>query len=104
MYLAFNERHRGNRTTEITSIGKKWVNTSSNYRFDKDTLSIDGGRDYGGIGMVYQSEEVYLAHQKVVDGIRKLWIDLREMRDVPEGVTIDTINQVRQMLGLEKGD
>ena len=45
----------------VAKVSRKWVTLEPSYagRFDKETGEVDGGRDYGPRGDVWQSKDAY---------------------------------------------
>jgi hypothetical protein len=78
----------------ITRIGRKWVEAGE-YRFDLNTLQIDGG-GYNH-GHVYLSPEEYETEQ----AIRRAWGEFtRKLQwgPPPKGVTLEAIEQAAKLL------
>lgn len=88
---------RGHEVT-ITKIGRKWATIGPGLRIDLQTLWADGGA-YSSPGRCYLSADDYLSEMAKVD----LWRDFssRVSRyNPPNGVTVETIRQVADLLGI----
>lgn len=77
----------------VTSVGRKWVQTSAGSRFDVET-----GGDSTGAWRAYRSESAYQEQTRMEAG----WVDTYSRLGFrpPSGMTLGTIQQVRALLGL----
>lgn len=91
----------------VTKIGRKWVTLGNGfrenaYRFDVDTLELDGG-DYTSPGKVYLSEEAY--HQETaLMGAWKVFQDRIRFfgyQTTPKGLTLADIEAASNALKLK---
>jgi hypothetical protein len=78
----------------ITKIGRKWITIGEGYkpyRFDAETLFLDGG-DYSSPGRVYASERDYLESTER----QKAWGEFyrRLSYECPEHLTLDDIQAI----------
>ncbi len=80
-------------TYRVTSIGRKWVHVGL------DAYGLDSGADRSGSGdRAYRSEAEFRERRRIQDA----WSDLDARIGVrpPAGMTLETIQQVRALLGL----
>jgi len=97
-----NRKPAGEEAT-VTKVGRKWADVSGGHgrRFDIETWDLDGGR-YSSPGNVYPCRD---AREKEISRIRA-WRNLSDAIDryrysAPPNVTIETIQQAAELLGLE---
>lgn len=88
------------REVTVDAVGSKWVKCDT-LRFDRESGSVDGGRD-SSPGRVYASREEYGR----ILGIQAAWSDFVKslsVRFVPPGLTVEKIETVKALLfGEEK--
>lgn len=82
----------------ITAIGRKWLTINDKERVDKNTLSVDGGQ-YSSPATCFLSQQVY-ENKVALDDAWTEFIDLTRSHQwrTPDGVTIETIRQAKQLL------
>ena len=101
VFVAFNERPTSRNTeAEVTKVGRKWVEIQNGrYRFNRDTLYIDG-KDYGPPGRVWRTKEEYEDHAET----SRMWSSLKRFvydnHQIPQGVTKEKILQASALLGM----
>ena len=85
------------KTLTITSIGRKWVYTNHQYRFNKKTLLIDAG-GYSQPGKIYLSKEKYLEQIKK----EKAWNNIRTLVNSryspPENIDYQSLENIAEIL------
>lgn len=86
-------RAKPGRSCAVLSVGRKWVKAVGGGRFE-----IGSGRDASGNWRAYRSEAAYLEEARMEAG----WVDTYSSLGYrpPAGMTLDTIQQVRALLGL----
>jgi hypothetical protein len=94
-------KRRGDpREVEITKVGRKWLSLDNDRRVAVDGLYADGGQ-YSSPGRAYISKEAWERETS----LRKAWdmlsMEIDRTRRVPADVSVETIHQVRQLLGFK---
>lgn len=89
----------------ITKVGRDWATTNSRdgrqwHRFSLETWAIDG-RGFSSPGMAYESFDQYLAESQLEEAWRQFRRDMHYLTDMPESMTVERINQARQLLGMQ---
>lgn len=96
----WHDRYRTDRDFVITRVGRKWVYLQDDYRFDAESMVIDGGR-YPSPGRVYESREVYEAAAALQDKWSAMRFRVERTYTPPTGVTIEDIEQAARLLGID---
>src|SRR6266550_2190989 len=85
---------------KVTKIGRNWAELEGGQgRVDVKTLWLDGGQ-YASPGRCWLSREAYELHVLRQTVWRKLRLRLTNEFTVPEGVTVEQIEQAAALLGL----
>ncbi|MCP3680295.1 MAG: hypothetical protein GY782_08620 [Gammaproteobacteria bacterium] len=100
-FVPFNIRRDGEpRAVTITKVGRKWVclnhPTWKPYRFDKDTMQVDGG-DWSSPAKCYLNKEAYESEKK----LNNAWAELQDLilhSRPSKGVTLEDINKAKELL------
>lgn len=87
------------RTVTVTQVGRKWALIGRRLRVDIKTMQCDG-RGYASPGKCYPNEEAYRAEQELFNAWKGLADWLRNRYSPPEGITLETIQQVKGLLGV----
>lgn len=86
-------------TTQITKVGRKWVECGMHGRFDRQTLVRDGG-EYSSPGRAYLSADDWHAEQE----LEEAWSTFRQAigRDhrVPKDLTIEKLKEAAAALNI----
>lgn len=83
------------REVTVDAVGSKWVKCDA-FRFDRESGSVDGGRD-SSRGRVYASREEY---ERIV-AIQAAWsnfVKSLSVWSVPPGLTVEKIETVKSIL------
>lgn len=93
-----NPRTSGYREYKVIKIGRKWISFEDGRRCTIDTLLLD----CGGYApqKLYVSVEEYEAGRKLQAAWSDLCRDVQRIRR-PEHLTVEGINEIRRMLGLQ---
>lgn len=91
-----------NREVEILKAGRSWL-TIKNGRINKDTLLMDGGQG-DSPGQCYLSEQAYNAYVRLTTDWYEFRHKIFNLHVVPDGVTVEMIEQVRAMLFGKEGE
>jgi hypothetical protein len=88
----------------VTKVARKWVTLGNGrhidrYRVELGSDQVDGG-EFSSPGKVWESREVWDAHNK----LEQVWdATMEELRKryyrLPEGVSVEHIQQIRRILG-----
>lgn len=87
------------REVTVDAVGSKWVKCGT-FRFDRESGSVDGGRD-SSPGRVYASREEY---ERIVS-VQAAWSDFVKSLSawfVPSGMTIEKIETAKVLLFSEE--
>ena len=101
VYVAYHDQRRGKPFhATITKIGRKWITLDrGDYRFDAETMQLDGGK-YSSPGAVYASEDEYMQQT----AIAKAWSDFKQKLSyskAPMGITVCRIGEIAREFGIE---
>lgn len=97
LYFVPNNRYGARRDVVVTKVGRRWAAIGPRMRVDVNTLRVDG-RGYMSPGQCWLSEAAYreeLALQAEWDSLNG-YVSRRHR--VPEGITIEAIRQVKELL------
>lgn len=85
----------------LTGVGKKWATFERYGRKEKvhlEELYIDG-KEYSSPGQCWLSKKEYIAYLEAKEAWGKL--HRRIGHNIPDGVTLEKINQARKILGFD---
>jgi hypothetical protein len=111
LYVEYMHRyHSADNWLVVAKVGRKWVSLvyessrpgETCHRVALDSTYLDGG-NYSSPGRLWESKEAAQAHHALVKEWNLLKRNL-EYSSVPEGVTLETIAQVRTLLNVPKKD
>lgn len=94
-----NMRHSHQSIETIEKVGRKWISIGGRYRFDPETMNIDGG-DYMSPGSVYLSKEEWQREQEISSAWKDFRMKVYDQRSIPADLTVEKINQAIELLGL----
>jgi hypothetical protein len=91
---------RGEKTT-VTKVGRKWVTLSNGHRVSREDNHVDGG-NYASPGEVYASKQAYLDWLRLLKEWGDFRADVHRFLKGPNNVTVEKINQARELLQLPR--
>lgn len=103
-YVPYHRWDGQPREATVTKVGRKWVyiNVYQECRFavDDPHMGIDGGSQ-SSPGRCYTCKEEYDASMALKQAWSELWKQV-DRHNVPDGITVEDIQQARWLLKLEK--
>ena len=90
------------RVVRVQKVGRKWVTLGDHwfpdrYRVKVDEVAVDGG-DYSSPGRLWNSKQECREYRE----LEREWKALRNAltRDMPESLTLESLNEAKRLLGL----
>lgn len=93
--------YRAKELVTVVKVGRKWAELSNRFRIDVDTMEGDGGKGYSSPGKAWPSQVDYEAYMAIQAAWNDLRNDIYKMWRSPPGVSVESINSLRQQIGLE---
>lgn len=92
-----------NRFVEVEKVGRKWGYFPRNYRFDVNTLDVDG-RGYSVPGHLYRDRDAWEARRRADYAWDRVTWHIRNRTGRKDGITEADIRQAAALLGIEIED
>lgn len=86
------------RLVRVEKVGRKWADLDCYGRVNMETMALDGG-GFSSHGRCYVSKEAWEAEEKRATAWRILSNEIGRMWQAPDCVTIETMEQIRKLLG-----
>ena len=96
-YDGYSSRSGVDREVAITKIGRSWIYIDNGHRVDKETLIADG-KGYASPGACYLSKKDYDEDVLLAREWRLFSRMIQDSYNAPEGVTVESIQKVRNLL------
>lgn len=87
----------------VETVGRVWITTDRGKRYEKATGLVDAGK-YAPTSKAWRSQQEYDEHDGLNVAWEKLAHRLCRIHGMPDGITLEKIQQVRELLGLDDDD
>ena len=103
LFFVSSGRYTAPRAVTVEKIGRKWAVLDNHTRIDMTSLRADG-RGYASPGSAYLTEGDYRDEVAIRDAWNSLNRRFRRLYAMPAGLTIEKMDQIADLLGIERGE